>query len=161
MPFSYIFLSFSFVFLFLAMDALVKKDLDNVGRFVCISLIANLVAMFSFVFPNSRTASSVESEESKGAICQKPARFMASVNRREDIHSKMNEDLDSMNEMTTNMLVNLGEIKGMLLCLDREKYPPFVGAEILPLTPIIQDSDLGLSSEDADSGAGVSSDTPK
>lgn len=160
MSFSYIFLSFSFVFLFLAMDALARKEFDNVGRFVCISLVANLVAMFSFVLP-TRSSSDVEAKERKGEVCQKPEHFMASVNRREKIQDRMSDDLDAMNNMATDMLVNLGEIKGMLLCLDREKYPPFINKEVTPLAPIIQDSDLGASSEDADSGAGASSDTPK
>lgn len=166
MTFSYIFLSFSFVFLFLAMDALVNKNLDNVGRFVCISLIANLVAMFSFVFPSNRpqrdTLDLPDHNAERDAPKYIPSEIViGATQRREAIHHKMNEDLDAMNEMTTNMLVNLGEIKGMLHCLDRSKYPPFVDGGILPLAPVIQDSDLGLSSEDADSGAGVSSDTPK
>ena len=170
MSFSYIFLSFSFVFLFLAMDALVKKDLDNVGRFVCISLIANLVAMFSFVFPNSRSQRDLpdhNTPEARDSARVIPKNLIiGATERRREIHHRMNDDLDAMNEMTTNMLVNLGEIKGMLRCLDRTKYPPFVSGEILPLAPSIQDSDLGLSSEDAGSdaasGAGASSsDTPK
>lgn len=159
MSLSYLFLSISFVFLFLAMDALYNKNLDNVGRFVCISLIANLVAMFSFVLPTRPQDDVLDIPDHNVPENRDTARvipkdmIIGATERRERIHHRMNEDLNSMNEMTTEMLIDLAEIKGMLRCLDREKYPPF---SIAPLAPIIQESDLGLSSEDT----GVS-ETPK
>lgn len=169
MSLSYLFLSVSFVFLVLALDALVKKNHDNIGRFVCISLVANLVSMFSFAMPSNRpqrdTLDLPDHNAERDAPRVVPSEMIiGATQRREAIHHRMNDDLDAMNEMTTNMLINLAEIKGMLRCLDREKYPPFVDGGILPLAPIIQESDLGLSSDDAglspDAGAGVS-ETPK
>ncbi len=150
MSLSYLFLSVSFVFLVLAMDALVKKNTDNIGRFVCISLVANLVSMFSFVMPSNRPQRDALDIPDHNAERDAPKYIPSEIvigatQRREQIHHRMNEDLDAMNEMTTEMLVNLAEIKGYIRCLDPEAF-------------INQSLDAGLPSED--SGAGVS-DTPK
>jgi len=165
MSLSYLFLSVSFVFLVLAMDALVKKNTDNIGRFVCISLVANLVSMFSFVFPSRyadthRGGNGVASHRVGNGAEEDPndpnaPKYIPSeivigaTQRREQIHHRMNEDLDAMHEMTTDMLVNLAEIKAYIRCLDPDAF-------------IAQSSDAGLPSlEDAGAGAGVSSETPK
>ena len=106
MTVSYIALSVSFVFLFMAVDEYFKKNHDLMGRFVCVSLVANLISMFSFVFPTPSTAQASEETITK--------EISEAVTAREETHRRINEDLKSMNEMATDMLVDLGEIKGML-----------------------------------------------
>lgn len=106
MTVSYIALSVSFVFLFMAVDEYFKKNHDLMGRFVCISLVANLVSMFSFAFPTPSTAQACKDTITK--------ELSEAVTAREETHRRINEDLNAMNEMATEMLVDLGEIKGML-----------------------------------------------
>lgn len=119
MPLSYIALSISFVFLFLAVDEYFKKNHDLMGRFVCVSLVANLMAMFSFIFPvrvsdTHRGGNGIATAEGKVKV--DPDEFSKAVEAREETHRRINEDLREMNQMTTDMLVDLGEIKGMLRC---------------------------------------------
>jgi hypothetical protein len=150
---AYIFLSLSFVFLCLCIEQAVKKpqEYNLVGKFAFISLIFNVLSMFLFPWSSGyreslashRVGNGVASDTHRGGngIYLAPEDMMGVYKRREKLHDdlttrmrSMNEDLDSMNSMTTDMLVDLAEIKAILLCSTPD-----------------QSSDFGL-----DSGTGVS-----
>jgi len=142
MPVSYIALSVSFVFLFLLLDAYFSKQYDKVATFGLISMLANLVSMFTFfIVSEAPKVSAADTHRGGNGVVEEETVSSHRVGNGFDATMvQMQSDLDESVEIADRILVDLAEIKAMLIPLDAQS---------------LSDLDAGV-----DAGAGVSA-TPK
>ena len=138
MGMSYIFLSMSFVCIFLTIDFYVKKQIEPIGKTVFLSLIFNIAAMLTSGTHHHRTPLAEASKGGKGEIADK---------ERDERRAR---DL-KMDKTFANIMFNLGHIKGSLDRMTRDLEDINTGLNISgePL----QEPSLSFT---PDSGAGVS-----
>lgn len=170
MPLSYFALSISFCFLCLGIDAMFKKEHDLCSRFISVSLVANMISMFSFVFPTPTVTAEpapavVAADTHRGGNGISAHRvgngITDTAHKLEETAKRVEAHVDTMNDTADRIILNLAEIKVMLTCPEASPLFPWLDTEQnnSSTTPLDQSflPDAGVSPSE---GAGVSSETP-
>jgi len=161
MGISYIFLSMSFVCIFLTIDFYVKKQFEPIGKTVFLSLIFNVIAMITSVGHHCSTRAAEAAHKVGNGLTDTPS-VEADTHRGGNGLQSISED-DArrereieMDKTFANIMFNLGHIKSTLERMTRDLEDM---NQSLPDQESDLDSDAGVSDAGV-SDAGVS-ETPK
>ena len=164
MGISYIFLSMSFVCIFLTIDFYVKKQFEPIGKTVFLSLIFNVIAMFYSVGHHCTTRAAEAAHRVGNGLTDTPSveadthRGGNGLQSISEADARLEREI-AMEKTHAEIMFNLGYIKAQLdhMTKDLKEVTSVIGDEI----PADQDSsDSSDAGAPLDSGAGVS-ETPK
>lgn len=138
---SYLFLSCSFVCIFLGLDAYVRKQHDNVGKPMFLSLIFNVIAMVTMAL-----SSTGERVVSTAEALPQPKPDLDAVKRSEEVFGRM--------------MYDLGHIKCNLEHMSRDlkvvsDYVAPTEQKVSEETPVDQSSDASPASDSSLPDAGL------
>jgi hypothetical protein len=163
MGISYIFLSMSFVCIFLTIDFYFKKQFEPIGKTVFLSLIFNVIAMITSVSHHCSTRAAEAAHKVGNGLTDTPSveadthRGGNGLQSISEADARLEREI-AMEKTHAEIMYNLGYIKAQLdhMTRDLKDVTSVIGDEI----PADQDSSDSDAASDAASDAGVT-ETPK